>query len=431
MKTKIESMRWCIVAFTVACLFIGRTIGEREKHVCMNEYPSKLDVGIYWAHLTPDRTIEWTKSCPKEGIFATSFDTSRKTVIWTHGLQPNFVSLQDRFWVEDEKTQFLVPWLMLGWNVGIFQWTQFADERLIHFERGEAKIWSPRYFADMRYKYQLSSKKGKIGYADASRDASVGDIFLKHYNAHADQLDADAEIRLIGHSLGSQLVVRVAYMTMELLSARVPDRVTMLDPVFSPDKKGFLRHNQCGDHIEEVLGCYAMKLHHFGTAVEYYKFSFINRCIFSSQEDSNIVRHSAFSQLQINKWGDRSLGSCYSDDLLSSPGHLKDKVEDIKEQMENQHISAVPYYALSVAYIPHRCVLSDDGQTCSALKSQALSAGMPTQVVLDWVNDPNNVDWEHCFHQFDDKTRNESSPTMTLTPEDDLFYIKKCNHVNT
>jgi len=429
----------------IALVLVSLLVRAHGAPACESVYPRHLDVGMYWARISPEGVVTWEKSCPDTGAVADAFDPGRNTAIWTHGLQPEFVAKGERFWVENEDMQFLAPWVMMGWNVGIFQWTQFADERLAHFERAEAKIWETRYFADMRYKH--TNRHGDVVISDAPRNATVGELFVHHYLPHARRLLPGTEIRLIGHSLGAQLIVHAAHHLHRMHKARaaaaadpasaeqipLPHRVALLDPVYSPGIQGFLDDYNCGDTLEKVLGCCSAALHDAGVAVEYYRFSFINKCLFSSQENNDIVRASAFSQPTVMLWGDRHLGSCYSDDLLSSGGKLRKEIRSIADQMSNQHIVAVPYYALSLIHPPMRCVLSDDVKACTPLKSLALGAAMPTEVVLRW-SEPAGADSDSdkaCFHQFDDGTRAETSATMTVDPGDDTFFLRSCRHIHS
>lgn len=407
---------------------------------CTNIYPHGLDVGIYWAHLTGAGTVEWTKSCPETGELAHSFDPGRNTALWTHGLQPGMVERRERFWLESEDFQFARPWLLRGWNVGIFQWTQLADERLVNFVRAEARIWSPTYFADMRYTY-LTAHGDIPRIADAPRNATVADLFLRAYNGHAALLRPDVEMRLIGHSLGAQLVIRAAYMTLphatrmqRAAPMRVPDRVALLDPVYSPHMPGYLANEACGQTIEGKMGCHIDDLARAGVAIEYYRFSFINKCIFSSQANSDIIRASAFSQPRIHIWGARPLGACYSHQLLSHVRALASNIRDIKKQMANQHIAAVPWYALSLIQPPRRCIYTDAAPAnaegtappseCRPIRSRALGAAMATRIVRQWAAPINGT--KFCFHQFASDNTDENSPTLTLSPVDDLFYTKAC-----
>jgi hypothetical protein len=180
--------------------------------LCESVFPHGPDVGIYWASAAPEtHRLAWEKSCiGAEPEIASSFDPARKTLIITHGLQPDFTEKRTRMWAETETEQFAVPWIEQGWNVGIFQWTQFADEPLAHFGRGQAKIWTPKYYTNMAFVYITES--GDVRVADAPNDASIARLFVAHYLAHAAMIAPGTEIRMVGHSLGSQLVILTTFL---------------------------------------------------------------------------------------------------------------------------------------------------------------------------------------------------------------------------
>lgn len=412
----------------VVLALVAAAVCVRAGAVCENRYPDHLDVGIYWASLDASGAVTWAKACGLPETLPTGFDPARNTLVLTHGLQPDFVRKGLRFWVETEEMQFVAPWLAKGWNVGIFQWTQFADEPLMRFERAEAKIWTPAYFADMKYNYMASD--GVVRVADAPTDKCVADYFVAAYADHAPRLMPGVEVRFVGHSLGSQLALRTAALIQA--DARIDkkvDRVALLDPVFSPDQKGYLLRSPCGPTVERQLGCMAKDLHAHGVAIEYYKFSFMNRCVFSSQQNNDLVRHSAFAQPTVYTWGDRRIGSCYADDLFNDPTEITGTIHDIQTQMKNQHIVAVPYYLLSLVGPPHRCTMV--GDTCVRVRSLALGAAMPTDDVLYWAQEPAAGADKQCFHQYDDGQRDDAAATVTPSSADDTFYVKTCQYINS
>jgi hypothetical protein len=403
---------------------------------CENVYPYELDVGIYWAKVSGTGDVTWDKSCPETETetetISPHFQRHLPTMIFTHGLQPEFVKDGERVWLRDEDSgvEFAAFPLKMGWNVGFFQWTQLADEELMYFERAEAKIWSANYYVDMMYTYK-DRHGGTVRVADASHAHSVAGLFARHYAMHAALLYDGLEIRVIGHSLGTQVAINGAHLIAEDASiARKPTRIALLDPVYSPDAKGYFLHNSCGSAIGDVMGCYARGLVDSGIAIEYYKASFINRCIFSSQVDTDLVKQSAFSQVVVNKWGDLPMGKCYHDNLFSSPGKIDKRIHALSFQMSNQHVGIVPWYFLSFAMPPHRCAGHDAAAgTCQPLASLALSAAMPTSDVHMWG--PQGGMGDRCFNQFDDGQRSETAATMTLPPGDDLFFVHNCDHVNS
>lgn len=425
----------------------AQVVAAAPAPACENVYPHRLDVGIYWAAPDPATgLLRWEKSCIGDvPVLSSHFNPARPTLIMTHGLQPDFVEKGFRMWAESETMQFALPWIMSGFNVGIFQWTQFADELLVHFERAEAKIWTPKYYAKMAFTYKTAD--GAVAVADAPSDASVAQLFVRHYLAHARLMPPGTEVRLIGHSLGSQLVMLTTFLLHSEHAGEnvvLPERVAMLDPVYSPHQKAFLMDGnsyKTGFDADDLGTVQAMLagitrfLHMNRVAVEVYRFSFINRCLFSSQSNSGIFHHAAFSQPTIYTWGDRHLGKCYSPDLFSSLDYnvIKDKIDDLTFQMKNQHIIALPWYLTSLVIPPHKCVLQNSGtpdEVCVPLRGHALSAATSTEEVIAQM-DATDADDMQCYHQYDDGRRTPDASVMNPFSPEAVFYVHPCADSNT
>ena len=77
----------------------------------------------------------------------------------THGLQPGFVALGMQFGLDGELDSILKVWLLRGYNVGVFLWTQFADEKITNFVHTEDQIYTTGGFVKMRYRVQKNVTK--------------------------------------------------------------------------------------------------------------------------------------------------------------------------------------------------------------------------------------------------------------------------------
>lgn len=427
------NMSILFLIFVIAVFAIISTFAQLEK--CENLYPYELDVGIYWAKIGQKGRIDLVKSCPPTAIAGSAFTYGLPTVLIVHGAQPHIVTegSSRMGWQEgfDDLTRL---WLRAGWNVGFFQWAQFSDEPLANFERAEAKIWTSRYFKNMEYTYRdRATNETRVG--EASINENVSDILIRHLLGH---LGADipypAELRLVGHSLGSQLVTRVAHLLQQqrddLYGVR---RIALLDPVVSPFRHGYLMQEACGMTVLDDIGCYIGALTAANVSVEVYRSSFINRCIQSAEFDPELLSQSAYSHVKMNIWGEQSDGNCYSDKLWGDPKQFSKHVSALINQVYNQHTMIVPYYLLSLMSPPRLCELSSgpDGKTCEPTQSFALSAAMPTPQVLLWHDIHEIMGAKLCFHEWDDGDRSPTAPTMTLDPGDDLYYVTPCTHLSS
>jgi hypothetical protein len=436
--------------------------------ICENLYPNKLDVAIYFAAIVPDtggHGVSFEKSCPLLGQTSENFDPGKKTLIFLHGLQPDFVLLEeDRFGVSSEIQPFIAAWLAAGWNVGVFQWTQFADEHVEHFQRAEGKIWSTSYLANMEYTFRDSKHKVRVG--DGPSDETVTDMFVREYLSH---FTVDGywpnEIRVVGHSLGTQLALVSLNQLIDMneldMRVRVPDRVGLLDPVMSPGDKPYLA-NQYGatgsdlsrflfgssSSIMTYLSAMAHRATLFGVAIEYYKTSFITRCIFTSHEDNTLVEWTAFAVVIFPQFGNHPIGQCLDlKQVFDRPKDTQQYVSDTAYQVMHQHIAIVPYYFMSYFAPPLQCLLQsnpfdkDKHDGCVPEPGKyALSAGMATADILKYSSPLSNQDGDKlCFHEFIANPhalprfpgKANIDYSQVFDTANDLFFLQSCRHVNT
>jgi len=425
-------------------IYLSIIVQTSRATACVNLFPWQLDVGYYWAALAPNgENVTWAKSCPDLDILSPNFDETKPIHLMTHGLQPGMVSAGTQFALDGELDPVIKVWLLRGYNFGVFLWTAFADEKILNFVHSEDMIYTTRGFVKMRYriKRNTTKKSGKVETSikvlDAPQDKTVTDYYIQSWKFHFKNNKDYLSIHVSGHSLGTQVTLNAAYaIHIDDAIVHKPERVTLLDAVMSPAHKMHFERSPCGKTVSKNMGCMAKYLNYErNVSLEYFKSSFINRCIFSSREAADLIKYTAFATLKMHAWGMHPLGSCWDERLLQHVSKLKNYIDDIAYQMNWQHTYVVPYYLMSLFYPPHRCLLTNN--TCEPLSQISLSAAMSTEEVLMWSRPINSdsYDYKLCFHQFDEcevaghMVHNAS--TMTPTSRDDVFFLKQCIHINT
>lgn len=189
-----------------------------------------LDYGIYWYG---KGDVAQKVSPSTQSSF---YDASKPTLLYVHGWQSNshltkrrttfnYKNIDPIYGVKIDSAD---AWIAAGWNVGIFYWNQIADDSDVTVV--EDKIWENA---------QLSWKDCKGATQTAGLPmSSVSDLL---FTAYSDALKGykGSEIRLAGHSLGNQLVTRLAAAAKDAAKAGkidsklVPKRVALLDPFWS------------------------------------------------------------------------------------------------------------------------------------------------------------------------------------------------------
>ena len=198
----------------------------------------QLDYGVYWFR---DQSVSM-KAVP--GVANPYYSSSAPTVIYVHGWQKDKTPLLyretfDRSSESGIAQDLTAPWKRDNWNTGIFYWNQFADEADV--KDAEAKIWTTQGATGMRW------RKADGSYVSGQVNQTAAQLMLASY-ASAMAGYTGNNVRLVGHSLGSQMVV----VTAKLISDAVdrgelppnlrPTRVTLLDPAFIGDPRTWLNN---------------------------------------------------------------------------------------------------------------------------------------------------------------------------------------------
>lgn len=206
------------------------------------DWPSTLQYGIRWFSKGNIRTPGYDSLPPLQNA---------PSIILVHGWQPgtgqsgtqtsktmvnfDYMRLDSKYGIEADLAD---PWIDQGWNVGIFYWTALADEPDV--ADAQDKIWSIHGNQGMRYR--LNDQ-----FYDSGLNVTIADLFVASYlKVFSNATWAQNPIRLLGHSLGSQVVCRAATMLAERLnSSELPDhlfpsQVVLLDPYMDLKAKSYL-----------------------------------------------------------------------------------------------------------------------------------------------------------------------------------------------
>lgn len=202
------------------------------------------------------------------------FDPNKPTMIFIHGDQPMTVLHHKRFDLcfnylqnngkRSPMKNTLTAWK--NWNVGIFYWSQFADDVegkgisafVDAITHPEMKIYSANNKAGMRWAYL--NQQGKIAFCSVSDShcaqlpmniagRPLGVRMLAYYSyLNAFPKNYDRPIRIAGQSLGTQLAVQLAGLVADNPHAPQPSQLTLLDPYFTPG----LHHINVGTRRDSV-----------------------------------------------------------------------------------------------------------------------------------------------------------------------------------
>lgn len=247
--------------------------------------PNELSYGLYW--FGEDGANQKFVAGEANPYFA----PTKPTLIFAHGWQPTLSSNLPT--LSYNGTDTVAGWIAEGWNVGMFVWNQFSDETSgitgSWFGDGappqgvldaEAKIWTANGPQGMRWRdWDTLLLPPANGYSDAPAGTpSAGELFYQAYTAAmTEQPYTGGNIRLAGHSLGNQMVVRLAKMVHDDIAADElpetlrPTRVALLDPYWSPAARDDLSDGAAaGRRTGDVVREYIAELIPGGTLFEWY-----------------------------------------------------------------------------------------------------------------------------------------------------------------
>lgn len=233
---------------------------------------NQLDKGIYWfgRNNKGEKFIEGQKN--------KYFDCNKPTVIYIHGWSRNNVKKATRETFNpkadaigmDIDLDCADSWIDKGWNIGIFYWTQFADEGSVR--DAEDKIWSNSGGKNLRWKHASLNYREYDG-----EEKSIAEIFVNEYMKAMDNFQGN-EIRIVSHSLGVQVLINSARIIEDYISSGKirqklrPDRMAFLDPFWSKEKKSYLNNRTTGQECYEIV----KNLKEKGIVFETYETSLFN-----------------------------------------------------------------------------------------------------------------------------------------------------------
>jgi pimeloyl-ACP methyl ester carboxylesterase len=215
------------------------TLGSQWANAFDRSVFDNLDYGIYWYQ----NKLTSQKATP--GVANPYYNNGQPTLIYIHGWQRDKTPLlyRETFDRQSEtglNQDLIAPWKQAGWNAGIFYWNQFGDEPDV--KDAEAKIWSINGPKKMRW------RKADGSYVDSNIDQTAAQLFVTSYKAALAGYTGN-NIRLAGHSLGSQMVVVATKLISdaidrgEIPANLLPNRVVLLDPAFIGDARPYLNND--------------------------------------------------------------------------------------------------------------------------------------------------------------------------------------------
>lgn len=221
------------------------------------------DCGLYWAGPGSERAKVVA------GHAMRYFDPARPTVVYVHGWQRGSMQAgrRENFLFEAGEGQSVwtqQAWVDAGWNVGVFYWDAFADEDEV--KDAEGKIWSALAPRGMRWRDASGAYRSGGGWP------SAGELFF-HTLVHALSAGPGTTLRVVGHSLGNQMALRLAEQLGTLATlhpeaaAFLPARVALLDPFWSKGGKDYLSGAWPGERCRAV----AAGLRARGALIEMYR----------------------------------------------------------------------------------------------------------------------------------------------------------------
>lgn len=267
---------------------------------------------------------EFNKAYPYKDPRA-PYDPKKPTVIFVHGWQNGSVKEN---WANDFKyvltytvkedgkdvtkqTAFnsAKAWVDAGYNVGVYNWVQIADEPGEGFWRStpysaEAKIWTCNYTkGGMPMRYRL--KNGKF-IREARKTAA--DLFVDKYLDAMKGYQGDY-IEFGGHSLGNQMVLRSAYLIQEKVAqgqvdrALMPHHLTLLDPYYSGTSEKYAIYQGQKMTNSEAAARIAQELVSHNVIIEMFKSSKLTTSSLAGDVNAKLENVTAYNRIHPDMFG--------------------------------------------------------------------------------------------------------------------------------
>lgn len=273
--TKLQNGRYVAPARILARL-AGASLDQWDAESLSLQlyYYEELDLGIYfygkqYGISASDSIVGCQKYIQGEpNLF---FDPSKPTLIYVHGWQPNKVNERYRESYELKFGSMIQNvqnyWIDKGWNVAIFNWIQIADDDWLMPIETEKKIYDA-----YNWPYGMRWKKSDGSFSAKPKPSlSVREMFSAEYLKIIQALAPNAEIRMLGASLGGNLTMAML-RDIAKYSFKTPARVTLGDPYWD----GSLDHWWDGINLPDGLSNTkafgedaAKRLNTKGVAIEY------------------------------------------------------------------------------------------------------------------------------------------------------------------
>jgi hypothetical protein len=260
---------------------------------------SRFDHGFYW--LGDDGEYEKASSSGNSKYF----DLAKPTVIYIHGWQKGtskynlqkenpFLYTSDAF----GSGSLMRVWRSRDFNVGVFFWSQFADENDVR--DAEVKVWKGDGSEKARDGGVLGMRfRVRNGeFVESGLKKSVAQTFAEQYAKVFDGYRGPG-VRFVGHSLGAQLAGHAAFLISQdaaagrVASEIVPKRLAFLDAFWSKGASSYLGSKSSAEVFNSEVTALVKSR---GVVVEQIKTSALGG-VFAGDENLNLRRLSAFHRV--------------------------------------------------------------------------------------------------------------------------------------
>ncbi|TCN59587.1 hypothetical protein [Flavobacterium circumlabens] len=225
----------------VVALLAGAATAEfdADTTTLQTYYYEVNDFGIYFYGIQQNASND-AVGCQKyiPGEPNPFFTATRKTLIYAHGYQPGSIGGFKRegflFNQAESGNQNVQNYWKLNsesenWNIGIFQWIQLADDSGLPPITEEKKIYDANSSGiGMRWR-----KSNNTFSTRGNPSLNVLQLYRQEYQKITAVVSNATELRLIGNSLGGNLTMAML-REVAINGARVPNRVTLMDPYWNP-----------------------------------------------------------------------------------------------------------------------------------------------------------------------------------------------------